>query len=50
MSRRGKIIIGVLVSLFVLLSVLGSLVRVYTDWLWFGEVGYRSVFSTIFWT
>jgi len=49
-SRRGKIVIGVLVSLFVLLSVLGSLVRVYTDWLWFGEVGYRSVFSTILWT
>ena len=49
-SRRGKIIIGVLVSLFVLLSVLGSLVRVYTNWLWFGEVGYRSVFSTILWT
>ena len=46
-SRRGKIVIGVLVSLFVLLSVLGSLVRVYTNWLWFGEVGYRSVFSTI---
>ena len=46
-SRRGKIVIGVLVSLFVLLSVLGSLVRVYINWLWFGEVGYRKVFSTI---
>jgi hypothetical protein len=49
-SRRGKIVIGVLVSLFVLLSVLGSLVRVYTNWLWFGEVGHRDVFSTILWT
>jgi hypothetical protein len=49
-SRRGKIVIGVLVSLFVLLSVLGSLVRVYTNWLWFGEVGFRSVFSTILMT
>ncbi|HEX8093624.1 UPF0182 family protein [Jatrophihabitans sp.] len=49
-SRRGKIVIGVLISLFVLLSVLGSLVRVYTNWLWFGEVGYRGVFSTILWT
>ena len=46
-SRRGKIVIGVLVSLFILLSALGSLVRVYTNWLWFGEVGYRGVFSTI---
>ena len=49
-SRRGKIVIGVLASLFVLLSALGSLVRVYTNWLWFGEVGYRSVFSTVLWT
>src|ERR1700712_2969582 len=49
-SRRGKIVIGVLASLFVILSVLGSLVRVYTNWLWFGEVGYRGVFSTILWT
>ncbi|MGI8666433.1 MAG: UPF0182 family membrane protein [Jatrophihabitans sp.] len=46
-SRRGKIAIGVLVALFVLLSVLGSLVSVYTNWLWFGEVGYRKVFRTI---
>jgi uncharacterized membrane protein (UPF0182 family) len=49
-SRRGKIIIGVLISLFVLLSLLGSAARVYTNWLWFGEVGYRSVFSSILWT
>jgi len=49
-SRRGAIAIGVLVSLFVVLSVLGSIVRLYTDWLWFGEVGYRSVFSTILFT
>ncbi len=46
-SRRGKIVIGVLIALFVLLSLLGSLVSVYTNWLWFGEVGYRKVFSTI---
>ena len=24
-----------------------SLVRFYTDWLWFGEVGYQQVFTTI---
>ncbi len=46
-SRRGKIAIGVLVALFILLTALGSLVQVYTNWLWFGEVGYRKVFSTI---
>jgi uncharacterized membrane protein (UPF0182 family) len=25
-----------------------ALVTLYTDWLWFGEVGYQSVFSTVF--
>ena len=45
-SRRAKIIIGVVVLLVLVLSVLGSLVRLYVDWLWFGEVGYRQVFST----
>jgi len=24
-----------------------SLIRFYTDWLWFGEVGYQQVFTTI---
>ena len=45
-SRRAKIIIGVVVLLVVILSVLGSLVRLYVDWLWFGETGYREVFTT----
>ena len=45
-SRRAKIIIGVVVLLVLVLSVLGSLVRLYVDWLWFGEVGFRQVFST----
>ena len=46
LSRRAKIIIGVVVLLVLVLSVLGSLVRMYVDWLWFGEVGFRQVFST----
>ena len=46
LSRRAKIIIGVVVLLVLVLSVLGSLVRLWVDWLWFGEVGYRQVFST----
>ena len=37
--------LGVLAALF-----LGgpALVTLYTDWLWFGEVGYQSVFTTVF--
>ncbi|HEX2903293.1 MAG TPA: UPF0182 family protein [Jatrophihabitans sp.] len=46
-SRRGKILIGVLVVLIVLVSLLGSLTTVYTNWLWFGEVGFRQVYRTI---
>ena len=46
LSRRAKIIIGVVVLLVLALSVLGSLVRLYVDWLWFGEVDYRQVFTT----
>jgi uncharacterized protein len=46
LSRRAKIIIGVVVLLVLVLSVLGSLVRLYVDWLWFGEVGFRQVFTT----
>ena len=38
-----------IVLLAVLLLIFGgpSLVRFYTDWLWFGEVGYQSVFITM---
>src|SRR5262245_29057529 len=34
----------------ILILVLGgpSILRFYTDWLWFGEVGYRTVFLTMF--
>jgi uncharacterized membrane protein (UPF0182 family) len=46
-SRRGKIVIGVLISLFVLLTLLGSLDSLYINWLWFGELGFRKVFRTI---
>ena len=46
-SRRGKIVIGVLISLIVIVSLLGTLATVYTNWLWFGEVGFRKVYRTI---
>lgn len=46
-SRRGKILIGVLVAIIVLLSVLGQLVSIYTNWMWYGEVGYRHVYRTV---
>ena len=47
LSRRARISLAVVASLIVLLIVLGSLVGVYINWLWFGEVGYRSVYKGI---
>ncbi len=39
--------IAVLVALVVVLGVVAQVVPFYTDWLWFGEVGYAGVFWTI---
>jgi uncharacterized membrane protein (UPF0182 family) len=47
LSRRTKIALGVAVALIVLFILANSLVGVYIDWLWFGSLGYRSVFNAI---
>ena len=47
LSRRARIALGVVGAIIVLLILALSLVNVYTNWLWFGSVGYRSVYSTI---
>src|SRR6185295_10992002 len=36
-----------LAALLLLALAMPQIVRYYTDWLWFGEVGFRQVFSTI---
>jgi uncharacterized membrane protein (UPF0182 family) len=45
MTRTGRIAIGLIVVLLVLTGP--SLLRFYTDWLWFGEVGYQHVYGTM---
>lgn len=50
LSRRSKIAIGIGVAILVLLLVGPRLVGLATDWLWFSDVGYTRVFSTIVWT
>ncbi|MFC3490893.1 UPF0182 family membrane protein [Glycomyces rhizosphaerae] len=50
MSRRGRYVLILLVGAIVLLSVLGWLVGLRTDYLWYKSVGYTSVFSTMMWT
>ena len=47
MSRRGRVTVGVLVGVFVLFTLLGWGVNAWTDWLWFDEVHYTEVFSTV---
>lgn len=50
MSRRGRYVLILLVGAIVLLSVLGWIVGLRTDYLWYQSVGYTSVFSTMMWT
>jgi hypothetical protein len=50
LSRRAKIALLVVAILIVLFILADSFVGVYINWLWFGSVGYRQVYSTVFWT
>lgn len=46
-ARRRRVVVAVIVvAVIALLAVLGRALGLYVDWLWFGEVGYRSVFWT----
>ena len=47
LSRRATATVVVLLAFVALLVIGPRLVTVYTEWLWFGEVGYRSVWGTI---
>ena len=46
MSKRAKRVLIALVSLAVLAILWFQFVGIYVDWLWFGEVGFREVFTT----
>jgi uncharacterized protein len=50
LTRRSRILIAVAVVAVVLLLVGPRLIDGYVDWLWFGELGYRSVFTTVLFT
>ncbi len=50
LTRRTRILL-VVAAILVLLLLGGSrLINFYVDWLWFGEVGYRGVFTTVLFT
>jgi len=46
MSKRAKRVLIALVSLAVLAILWFQFVGIYVDWLWYGEVGFREVFTT----
>src|SRR6476620_4672367 len=46
LTRRSRILITVALAVVLMLLIGPRLVDAYVDWLWFGEMGYRSVFTT----
>jgi uncharacterized membrane protein (UPF0182 family) len=47
LTRRSRILIAVALGVVLLLLIGPRLIDGYVDWLWFGELGYRSVFTTV---
>lgn len=47
LTRRSRFLIGVGVVAVLLLLIGPRLIDTYVNWLWFGELGYRSVFTTV---
>jgi uncharacterized membrane protein (UPF0182 family) len=46
-SQRNRRVLITVVTLLLLVIVLSSSVNLYADWLWFGEVGFTEVMSTV---
>src|SRR6476619_6134750 len=46
LTRRSRILIAVALAVVLLLLIGPRFIDTYVDWLWFGELGYRSVFTT----
>jgi uncharacterized membrane protein (UPF0182 family) len=49
-SRRSRVLLLTVVVLLVLSLIGSSLISLLADWYWFGEVHFRSVFTTVLWT
>lgn len=50
LTRRSRTLIAIALAVIVLLLIGPRLVDGYVDWLWFGELGYRAVFTTVLFT
>ena len=47
LTRRSRILVAIALVAVLLLLIGPRLIDAYVDWLWFGELGYRSVFTTV---
>ena len=47
LNRRSRLLIGLAVVAVLALLIGPRLIEGYVNWLWFGELGYRSVFTTV---
>ena len=47
LTRRSRTMIGLASAVAALLLIGPRFIDTYVDWLWFGELGYRSVFTTV---
>src|SRR5579875_1152149 len=50
LSRRMKIILAVVAIIVVLIVLLVKFCGIYINYLWYGELGHRNVYSTMLWT
>src|SRR5580693_3592908 len=50
LTRRSRTLIAIALTVIGLLLVGPRFIDAYVDWLWFGELGYRSVFTTVLFT
>ena len=50
LTRRSRILLGIGIAVIAILLVGPRFIDTYVDWLWFGELGYRSVFTTVLFT
>jgi len=47
LSRRAKVLLSIAGALILVLILGARLLDTYVNWLWFGELGFRSVFTTV---
>ena len=50
LTRRSRTLLGIAAAVVAVLLIGPRFVDTYVDWLWFGELGYRSVFTTVLFT